>query len=169
MFSIPLNKGDFYESLTALRLALIPSTCSSNRQFEFKITHANTPTSLPRLKNVIFRCHYVILKNSSCTETEQSSLFRVLHFNRQNLMFISPLNDYATIYWHLLKISHWTLKNSMRCAKKQFFVILMTATSGWPTSEMRFLPEQLRWTLLPKERYGNSLSGRGSNTQASNW
>jgi len=57
----------------------------------------------------------------------------------------------------------------MRCAKKYFFILLMTATSGWPTPEMRFLPEQLRWTLLPKERYGNSLSGRGSNTQASNW
>jgi len=80
-----------------------------------------------------------------------------------------PLNDYATIYWHLLKISRWTLKNSMRCAKKNFFILLMTATSGWPTPEMRFLPEQLRWTLLPKERNDNSLSGRGSNTQASNW
>jgi len=54
----------------------------------------------------------------------------------------------------------------MRCAKKYFSIILMTATSGWPTPEMRSLPEQLQWTLLPKlqwtllpkERYGNSLS-----------
>jgi len=34
---------------------------------------------------------------------------------------------------------------------------------------MCFLPEQLRWTLLPKERYGNSIIGRASNTQTSNW
>ena len=27
----------------------------------------------------------------------------------------------------------------------------------------------LGWTLLPKERYGDSLSGRGSNTQPSDW
>jgi len=32
------------------------------------------------------------------------------------------------------------------------------------------LSGRLRWTLLPKERYGESLfSGRGSNTQPSNW
>jgi len=28
---------------------------------------------------------------------------------------------------------------------------------------------RLRWNLLPKERYGDSLSGRGSNSQPSRW
>jgi len=93
MFSIPLNKGDFYESHTAFRLALIHSTFSSNRQSELKVIHVSALTSLPRLKNVIFRCHYVMQKNSRCTETEQLSLCRVLHFNRQNLMFISQRDD----------------------------------------------------------------------------
>jgi len=32
-----------------------------------------------------------------------------------------------------------------------------------------FLLGRLRWTLLRKERYGESLSGRGSNTQPFNW
>jgi len=49
------------------RLALIHYTCSSNRQSELKVIHVNALTSLPRLKNVIFRCHYVMQKNSSCT------------------------------------------------------------------------------------------------------
>jgi len=31
------------------------------------------------------------------------------------------------------------------------------------------LPGRLRWMLLPKERYGDSLGGRGSITQPSNW
>ena len=31
------------------------------------------------------------------------------------------------------------------------------------------LRKRLKWTLLPKERYGNLLSGRGSNTQPSMW
>jgi len=52
MLSIPLHKGDFYET-HASHLALIHSTCSSNRQSELKVTHANTPTTLPHFKNVI--------------------------------------------------------------------------------------------------------------------
>jgi len=30
-----------------------------------------------------------------------------------------------------------------------YFIILVTATRGRPTPEIRFLPEQLRWTPLP--------------------
>jgi len=41
MFSTLLNTGDFCETHTAYRLALIHSTCSSNRQSELKVTHAN--------------------------------------------------------------------------------------------------------------------------------
>jgi len=89
---LSLNKGD-HEIHAAYPLALIHSTCSSNRQSELKVTHANTPTPLPRFKNVILRHHYVMQKNSRCTETEQHSLRRILHLNCQNLMLISPPND----------------------------------------------------------------------------
>jgi len=84
MLSIPLNKGDFYETYAVYRLVPIHSTCNLNRQSELKVPHANTPTALPRFKNVVFRHHYVMQKNSLCTETEQGYLCRVLHFNRQN-------------------------------------------------------------------------------------
>ena len=73
MLNIPLNK-DFYEIHAAYRLVLTHSACSSNRYSELKVTHANTPTALPRFKNVIFRHHYVMQKNSSCIETEQRYL-----------------------------------------------------------------------------------------------
>jgi len=43
------------------------------------------------------------------------------------------------------------------------------AVGGRPNPELCFLSERLRWPLLPKERYGNSLSGCGSSTQPSNW
>jgi len=46
MLSIPLNKGDFYEIHAGYWLALIPSTCSSNWQYELKVTSENTPTAL---------------------------------------------------------------------------------------------------------------------------
>ena len=47
--------------------------------------------------------------------------------------------------------------------------LLMTAIGGRPKPELCFLLGRLRWTLLPKESYGNSLSGCASNTQPSNW
>jgi len=102
------------------RLSGDGSACSWNLQTELKVTHENSPTALPRFKNVILRHHYVMQKNSSCIETEKSYLCKVLHFNRQSSMLISP-NDWATA-WQLLKIPHWTLKNSMRCVKKRCFV-----------------------------------------------
>jgi len=45
------------------------------------------------------------------------------------------------------------------------FRILVTAIGDRPKPEICFFPRRLKWTLLPKERYGESLSGRGSNTQ----
>jgi len=83
----------FLRNSRCYRLVLIYSACSSNRQSELKVTHAHTPTALPRFKNVIFRHHYVMQKNSSCIETEQRYLCRVLHFNRQNSMLISSPDD----------------------------------------------------------------------------
>ena len=68
-----------HENHVAYRLALIHSTCSWNLQSELKVTHENTPTALPRFKNVIFRHHYVMQKNSSCIDTEKSYLCKVLH------------------------------------------------------------------------------------------
>jgi len=62
-------------------------------------------TLLSRFKNVIFGHRYITQKSNSSVETEQSQLSRVLHFNRQNLILISPPNDQAGA-WHLLKISH---------------------------------------------------------------
>jgi len=37
----------------------------------------------------------------------------------------------------------------------------MTAIGGMLKLEIRFLPGRLGWTLLPKERYVDSLIGRG--------
>jgi len=50
-----------------------------------------------------------------------------------------------------------------------FFIILATAISGMPTPEICFLPGQLRRTILPKERCGDSLSVGESDTQSSSW
>jgi len=35
-------------------------------------------------------------KNSICIDTEQRYVCRILHFNRQNLMFTKPPNDWVT-------------------------------------------------------------------------
>jgi len=39
-----------------------------------------------------------------------------------------------------------------------FFMVVATGLSGMPTPGICFIPGQLRWTLLPKERYGDSVS-----------
>jgi len=57
----------------------------------------------------------------------------------------------------------------MRCAKKCLFISFATAISGMPVPEICFLPGQLGRTNLPKERYGDSLSGGESDTQPSSW
>ena len=51
-----------------------------------------------RFKNIIFRHHYVMQKNTNCFETDKSHLCKALHFNRQNLMLLGPPNDWATAY-----------------------------------------------------------------------
>jgi len=66
-------------------------------QSDLKITHENAPSALPLFKNVIFRHHHAMQKNSSCIETEKSCLWKVLHFNRQNLMLIGPPNDWLQL------------------------------------------------------------------------
>ena len=71
--------------------------------------------------------------------------------------------------WKLLKIPHWTSKNSMRCAKKYFFIILVKAISGMLTPEICFLLGQLRLTIFPKEHHGESLSVCELDTKPYNW
>ena len=61
------------------------------------------------------------------------------------------------------------IKNSMKCAKKWFFIILATEISGMPATEICFLPGQFRWTILPKEHQGESLGVCELFTQPSNW
>jgi len=64
---ISLNKEDFYETHAAYRLVVICFTCSSNRQSELNVTHANTPTALTRFKNfkeLHFAYHYVMQKTA---------------------------------------------------------------------------------------------------------
>ena len=48
-------------------------------------------------------------------------------------------------------------------------LICLPTTGSRSKPKQCFLLRRLRWTLLPKEHYGESLSGRGSNTQPSNW
>jgi len=50
-----------------------------------------------------------------------------------------------------------------------FFIILATAISDMPMPEICFLPGPFRRTILPKEHHGDSPSGRGSNSQPSDW
>jgi len=52
-------------------------------------------TLLFRFQDVIFRRRYILQKSSSSIETAQGWLYRVLHFNRQNLILISPPSDQA--------------------------------------------------------------------------
>jgi len=105
--------------------------------------HTNCTT---RFKNVIFRHHYGTRKNSSCIETEQCYLCRVLHFNRQNLMLITSPNYQATAYdtyWKYLT-EHWKILWDVPTI---FFSV--TPSSGKPTPELCFLPEVLRWIFFP--------------------
>jgi len=65
------------------------STCSSNRQSELKVTHANTPKTLSRLQERYFPRflhHDVMQKNRHFIKIEQRSLCRVRHFSGQNWM-----------------------------------------------------------------------------------
>jgi len=100
MLRVPLKKGDFYETQIAYRLALIHSTCSSNlhsmklpmqtqqlHHLASRTVFSNTITSHRKTRGS---------PSSSFIETEQRYLCRVLHFNRQNLMLVSPSNDSAS-------------------------------------------------------------------------
>ena len=69
-------------------------------------------------------------------------------------------NDSLLFHSNLFLVWLWPLQ-SFECF---FLLILVMAVGGRPKPELCFLLGRLRWTLLPKERYGNSLVGCGSNT-----
>jgi len=96
MLRVPLKKGDFYEIHLSYWLALIQSTCNSDRQTELYIIYANINCTIS-LQEWHFLTPLGHIKNSSSIETEQHHLCRVLHFNCQNLMLISPPNDQASV------------------------------------------------------------------------
>ena len=74
MLSKSLNNRDICETHVDYRLALIHSTCNSNRQSELKVTHKNAPNAPPRFKNVIFQTHYVRQKNSRFIEKKTAKI-----------------------------------------------------------------------------------------------
>ena len=122
--------------------------------------HTNFSTSF---KNIIFRYHHVMQKNSSYAETEQRSICRVLHFNRQNLMFISPLNRLP-----LLAL----IENIPQNIKKWHYMChchFGDGNYGQTNAGNMLLTEAVKVNAPAQERHGNSLSIRGLNTQASNW
>ena len=61
------------------------------------------------------------------------------------------------------------MKLSFKLQRIFLLSIWVTAIGGRLKLEMFFLSGRLRGTLLPKERYGDSLRGRGSNTQPFHW
>jgi len=63
--------------------------------------------------------------------------------------------------WADKKLDENVHRKAFFFVKRQYFflLILVTAISGRPKPELCFLPGWLRWTLLPKECYGDPLSG----------
>ena len=147
---------------------LIRSTCSWNLQSELKVTHENTPAALPAPRTSFSGTI------TSCRKTAVVLKLRKVFLQSSSLQ-PPKLNVDRPTWWlgyslqKLLKIRHWTLKNSMTCGKKCFFIILATAISGMPTPEICFLPGQFRLTILPKDHHGESLSVCELDTQPSNW
>jgi len=147
---------------------LIRSTCSWNLQSELKVTHENTPAAPPAPRTSFSGTI------TSCRKTAVVLKLRKVFLQSSSLQ-PPKLNVDRPTWWlgyslqKLLKIRHWTLKNSMTCGKKCFFIILATAISGMPTPEICFLPGQFRLTILPKDHHGESLSVCELDTQPSNW
>ena len=95
-------------------------------------------------------------KNSSCIETDQCYLCRILHFNRQNLvlttqnLMLTTHTYQATAYGTYWKYLAEHQKIAWDGPRNVFCLILETASSGNPTPELCFLSGRLRWTLFPK-------------------
>jgi len=164
-----VEQDDFTKITLSIGWLLFTLLTVETYNLSSKVPNENEPTALSRFKNVIFRHHYVMQKNSRCTETEKSFLCKVLHFNSQNLMLIGPPNDWATAYSSYWKYLTEHSKIAWDVPRNVFFIILATAISGMPAPEICFLPEQFRLTNLPKEHHGESLSVCELDTQPSSW
>ena len=167
VWSAPLNKGDFTK--TALPIGWLLFTLSAVENYNLS---SKLPTKMHQLHDPASRTSFSVTI-TSCTKQQ-------LYWNWEKLSLQSSslqppkLVDRSTqclgySLWQLLKISHWTLKNSMRCAKKCFFLLLAAENSGMPAPEICFLPGQFRLTIFPKENHGESLDVCELFTQPSNW
>jgi len=84
---------------------------------KFGSKSAKMATLLSHFRNVIFRHHYVIQKNSSSIETEKLT-FPGSSFQPPKFNIDKPTQLPGYSLWHSSKISHRTLKQSMTHAKK---------------------------------------------------
>jgi len=84
--------------------------------------------------------------------------------SRKEVILVNSLNQY-TCDVHEEESDEAQTVCYTRSFWSLFFTILVTAIGGRPKPELCFLPGRLRLTLLPKERYSNSLSVCGSKTQ----
>ena len=69
-------------------------------------------------------------------------------------------------FWALIV---WVVINNLAIFTRCLHFTLVAAIGSRPKSEFCFLPRWLRWVLLPNERYDDSVSGCGSNTQPFSW
>ena len=166
--SIQLNKGDFYETrlptgwLWFILLAfqtynLRSKLATQTHQLHYPLQERHFPTPLRHAEKQQLHWNWTMLPL-------QSSSLQSPKFNVDNPTYLPGYS-----LWHFLEISRWTLKNSIRCAKKGLFLILMTASSGKPTPGLCFLPGRLRWTLFLKRSMAIHSVARRSNTQPSDW
>jgi len=77
----------------------------------------------------------------------------------RNALLKQP-NRVARIFWDLYRRTPLDTKYDLNIILQFFVWFSVTATGCKPKPEISFLPGWLRWTLLPKERYSDSLSGR---------
>jgi len=108
-FSMTANVTCSIEERRILRNPHCLSSSSDSLYLQFKSTiwaliypckHTNCTISL---QERTFQHHYVTQINNSSIETEQRYLCRVLHFNPQNLMLISPPMTrpaWVNFFWH---------------------------------------------------------------------
>jgi len=95
MLGIPLNKGDINEIHVVHWLALIHRSCSSNLQSA--IWSRSYPCKHTKHTNcaIALREHHLLTQLRHAEKQQlywnwQRYLCKILHFNRQNLMLISP-------------------------------------------------------------------------------
>jgi len=133
------------------------------------------------LKNIVTPVRKVLWKKSDCNENrcvhprtkliKSWLLIKNDTYQLFKLIFQTTvscrLNCFETaqkenVFVHSIRAEKWEVTNCC-CWSHAMRQIYLTTIGGRPRPEC-FLSGRLRWTLLPKERYDESLSGRGSNT-----